>query len=273
MTISAPLEPSPDNPPNSTSSGIELHARSSRLQASKTEHGPSDQHPERDLMSNTGLSDKTRLEQVIVHGNDVVERSAANGHDIVEAGKPESRVYGSLHSPRSVAYVDASLATFVPPNPKPDNDTKRSSFRAGSVAGAAATAATSNTEETYDLENVSTTTPVQLHSTSKPSRMAPTNGTTGPKRPSKNLSFGLHQNTGNYGTCLSANAPAKAITLMSYVGDDYEAKYEPDPWGEEVGSNARVWRVYLDEAEAYDSEMTEQWKDTVDVLLVFVSSL
>ncbi|EIM80214.1 uncharacterized protein STEHIDRAFT_68586, partial [Stereum hirsutum FP-91666 SS1] len=53
------------------------------------------------------------------------------------------------------------------------------------------------------------------------------------------------------------------------VGDDYEAKYEPDPWGEEVGSNARVWRVYLDEAEAYDSEMTEQWKDTVDVLLVF----
>lgn len=53
--------------------------------------------------------------------------------------------------------------------------------------------------------------------------------------------------------------------------DDYEAKYEPDAWGEEAGPNARIWRVYLDEAEAYDHEMVEQWRDTVDSLLVFVS--
>ncbi|EIM80213.1 uncharacterized protein STEHIDRAFT_68654, partial [Stereum hirsutum FP-91666 SS1] len=33
--------------------------------------------------------------------------------------------------------------------------------------------------------------------------------------------------------------------------------------------NARVWRVYLDEAEIYDREMVDEWKDTVDTLLVF----
>lgn len=55
--------------------------------------------------------------------------------------------------------------------------------------------------------------------------------------------------------------------------DNYEARYPPDPNGEEIGEDARVWRVYLDEAEAHDAEMVGQWKDTVDSLLVFVSSL
>ncbi|PVF95819.1 hypothetical protein CPB86DRAFT_816861 [Serendipita vermifera] len=51
--------------------------------------------------------------------------------------------------------------------------------------------------------------------------------------------------------------------------DDYEAKYPADEFGEESGPNARFWRVYLDEAEMFDMEMTEGWKDTIDVLLVF----
>lgn len=38
-----------------------------------------------------------------------------------------------------------------------------------------------------------------------------------------------------------------------------------------MGPQARVWKTYLDEAEAYDLERVEGWKDTVDVLLVFVS--
>ncbi|EIM90208.1 uncharacterized protein STEHIDRAFT_51672, partial [Stereum hirsutum FP-91666 SS1] len=57
--------------------------------------------------------------------------------------------------------------------------------------------------------------------------------------------------------------------LRGYIDDDYEAKYEPDPYGEEAGPNARVWRGYIDEADAYDHEMVEGWKDTVDMLLVF----
>lgn len=39
-----------------------------------------------------------------------------------------------------------------------------------------------------------------------------------------------------------------------------------------MGSNARVWRVYLDEADRFDDEIMEGFRDTTDVLLVFVSS-
>ncbi|KAA1466001.1 hypothetical protein DENSPDRAFT_855845 [Dentipellis sp. KUC8613] len=46
-------------------------------------------------------------------------------------------------------------------------------------------------------------------------------------------------------------------------------KYPADEMGEELGPNARVWRVYLDEAEAFDKDMIDSWKDTIDVLLVF----
>jgi hypothetical protein len=38
-----------------------------------------------------------------------------------------------------------------------------------------------------------------------------------------------------------------------------------------MNPNARVWRVYLDEAELNDRDMVEGWKDAMDVLLVFVS--
>lgn len=37
--------------------------------------------------------------------------------------------------------------------------------------------------------------------------------------------------------------------------------------------NARFWRVYLDEAGQFDSNMAENFKDTVDVILVFVRIL
>jgi hypothetical protein len=53
---------------------------------------------------------------------------------------------------------------------------------------------------------------------------------------------------------------------------DYEKKYEPDPVGKEMDLNARVWKVYLDETEEYDDEMLRGFKDTIDSLLVFVSS-
>ncbi|TFK97991.1 hypothetical protein BDV98DRAFT_513153, partial [Pterulicium gracile] len=50
---------------------------------------------------------------------------------------------------------------------------------------------------------------------------------------------------------------------------DYEEKYPEDAWGKEFDDDARVWKVYMDEAELFDVELTEGWKDTVDVLLVF----
>ena len=51
---------------------------------------------------------------------------------------------------------------------------------------------------------------------------------------------------------------------------DYEVKYPPDERYHELGENARVWRVYLDEAGEYDRDMIGQATDSLDVHLVFV---
>lgn len=51
---------------------------------------------------------------------------------------------------------------------------------------------------------------------------------------------------------------------------DYEQKYPRDRRGEELAGNARVWWTYLDEADKYDREKVDGWRETVDVLLVFV---
>ncbi|KAG6809621.1 hypothetical protein H0H93_015658, partial [Arthromyces matolae] len=52
---------------------------------------------------------------------------------------------------------------------------------------------------------------------------------------------------------------------------DYNAIYEPDPSGQEASENARVWRVYLDEADAYDTDMISSFQTILDSLLVFAS--
>ncbi|KAF5340832.1 hypothetical protein D9758_017062 [Tetrapyrgos nigripes] len=52
---------------------------------------------------------------------------------------------------------------------------------------------------------------------------------------------------------------------------DYTRKYPQDELGKEASENARVWKVYLDEAEAFDDEMLKGFRDTLDALLVFAA--
>lgn len=51
---------------------------------------------------------------------------------------------------------------------------------------------------------------------------------------------------------------------------DYEKKYAPDAYGEEMSSKARVWSVYNDETQIVDGERVKALNGTLDVLLVFV---
>ncbi len=53
--------------------------------------------------------------------------------------------------------------------------------------------------------------------------------------------------------------------------DDYEKRFPKDSAGEETKPNARVYRVYVEEAAAYDATMVGQYRDGLDVMLVFVS--
>ncbi|KAF9489698.1 hypothetical protein BDN71DRAFT_1455731 [Pleurotus eryngii] len=50
---------------------------------------------------------------------------------------------------------------------------------------------------------------------------------------------------------------------------DYEKKYPEDAMFEELSENARVWRVYLDEATEFDADMVNKASDGLDLLLVF----
>ncbi|KAK0217212.1 hypothetical protein IW262DRAFT_1275882, partial [Armillaria fumosa] len=50
---------------------------------------------------------------------------------------------------------------------------------------------------------------------------------------------------------------------------DYKARYPPDPYGQEMSDKARIWSIYLDEAANFDANMLAEWRDTIDVLLVF----
>ncbi len=37
-----------------------------------------------------------------------------------------------------------------------------------------------------------------------------------------------------------------------------------------MGPRARIWKIFWDECTKYDSDMVEDWRDGLDVLLVFV---
>ena len=52
---------------------------------------------------------------------------------------------------------------------------------------------------------------------------------------------------------------------------DYTEKYSEDEPKKEFDENARVWNVYLDEAETYDADMIQGYRNIMDGLLVFVS--
>ncbi|KAF8902697.1 hypothetical protein CPB85DRAFT_1469474 [Mucidula mucida] len=50
---------------------------------------------------------------------------------------------------------------------------------------------------------------------------------------------------------------------------DYQHKYPEDAPFQEMGEMARVWKMFLEEYIKYDAEMVEDWRDGLDVLLVF----
>ncbi len=51
---------------------------------------------------------------------------------------------------------------------------------------------------------------------------------------------------------------------------NYKVRYPPDPHGQEMSENTRIWPIYLQEAADFDANMLAEWQDTIDVLLVFV---
>ncbi len=53
--------------------------------------------------------------------------------------------------------------------------------------------------------------------------------------------------------------------------NDYDQRFLEDEYCKETAPNARVWRTYVEEAAAFDADMIGQFRDGLDVMLVFVS--
>ncbi len=49
-------------------------------------------------------------------------------------------------------------------------------------------------------------------------------------------------------------------------------KFLEDEKFKEVGPMARVWKTFLEEYSEFDSDMVKDWRDALDMLLVFVSN-
>ena len=53
---------------------------------------------------------------------------------------------------------------------------------------------------------------------------------------------------------------------------EYALKYPQDNEGEELAPNARVWKIYRDEAIEFDKDLLDEWHKTIDWMLIFVRS-
>jgi hypothetical protein len=76
--------------------------------------------------------------------------------------------------------------------------------------------------------------------------------------------YGVHQ-------CQNSHPNAIFTSLGGYVWN-YEQIYEEDEVAKAMDDDARVWRVYNDEAERQDADMVDGWRSTLDTLLIFVGS-
>ncbi|KAK0227442.1 hypothetical protein EDD85DRAFT_150866 [Armillaria nabsnona] len=56
---------------------------------------------------------------------------------------------------------------------------------------------------------------------------------------------------------------------MGSSPQDYTKRFPMDPYGQEMSDNGRVWQTYVEEAASFDGEKLDEYRDTIDVLLVF----
>ncbi|KAF9026227.1 hypothetical protein BDZ89DRAFT_41912 [Hymenopellis radicata] len=52
---------------------------------------------------------------------------------------------------------------------------------------------------------------------------------------------------------------------------DYEQKYPVDEKHKEMSATGRVWKTYMDESTKFDLDMVENWRDGLDMLLIFAA--
>ncbi|KAL1731403.1 hypothetical protein EV714DRAFT_209064 [Schizophyllum commune] len=88
-----------------------------------------------------------------------------------------------------------------------------------------------------------------------------------PPASSGSKTFGIHKYNPEY--CLGDSPVVGSGAQREERRRGYEDKYEDDALYEELGDDARIWRVMLDEGRANDAAMLQRFRDHLDVDLVF----
>ncbi|KAF8918477.1 hypothetical protein CPB85DRAFT_1282256 [Mucidula mucida] len=70
---------------------------------------------------------------------------------------------------------------------------------------------------------------------------------------------------------LVRDKPSQQKHLITNDRFDYEQKYAPDAEFKEMSERSRVFQTYQDEATKFDVDMVENWRDGLDMLLVFAA--
>ncbi len=73
-----------------------------------------------------------------------------------------------------------------------------------------------------------------------------------------------------HGYVFSEQSTSSNSTPTGSSPQDYTRRFPMDPYGQEMSENARVWQTYVEEAVSFDGEKLDEYRDTIDVLLVFV---
>ncbi|CUA68408.1 hypothetical protein RSOLAG22IIIB_07926 [Rhizoctonia solani] len=70
----------------------------------------------------------------------------------------------------------------------------------------------------------------------------------------------------------SDKPPRKRVPVpVALVDPDPVQMMEPDEYGAELGKEARVWKVYVQETDKWDRELVDGWNKSLDVILVFAA--
>ncbi|CAE6520756.1 unnamed protein product, partial [Rhizoctonia solani] len=67
----------------------------------------------------------------------------------------------------------------------------------------------------------------------------------------------------------SDRLPRKRSPVPVTLVDLDAAQMDPDEYGAELGKEARVWKVYVQETDKWDRELVDGWNKSLDVILVF----
>ncbi|CUA69764.1 hypothetical protein RSOLAG22IIIB_08685 [Rhizoctonia solani] len=63
----------------------------------------------------------------------------------------------------------------------------------------------------------------------------------------------------------------RAPVPVALVNPDPVQMMEPDEYGAELGKEARVWKIYVQETDKWDKELVDGWNKSLDVILVFAA--